>query len=286
MGLKEGTLQSLVEDGCPTPIIDLGQTVIYHMLQAIDFLAVKGIVHRDVKPENILYTFRQGQYHFQLGDFGLSNRQAIAATFAGSLLYMAPEMFQSGKQTHKADIWSLYVTMLWTMNVEGFRDASKSFKTLSDAQTAVLSVASKTKSIAAIQEMARINPEERASAAQMLVKCFNGQGLTTLRNQVFPLVGPEKADSRASAYPAPRYEEQRGIRKNVNLPTAANRFCVEKARSPQAQPRRPRQPAGPTAEKRPRQIGTRTSIGRRIPGAFPVNGIDTSPEARRRIRFT
>jgi len=35
-----------------------------------------------------------------------------------------------------------------------------------------------------IREMAIFNPEKRASAAQMLVKCFNGEGLSTPRNQV------------------------------------------------------------------------------------------------------
>ena len=133
------------------------------------------------------------------------------------------------------------------MNVEGFRGASKSFKTPNDAQRVVLSVASQTQFVAIIREMARINPEERASAAQMLVKCFDGRGLTTLRSRVPPLVGAEKADSRASAYPAPTNKEQGGIRKNVALPTAAGRSRVEEARSPHAQPS---QPADPTAEKR------------------------------------
>jgi hypothetical protein len=54
-----------------------------------------------------------------------------------------------------------------------------------------------------IQEMAIVDPEKRASAAQMLVKCFNGVGLSTPRNQVPalpispPAVAPAKAPARA-----------------------------------------------------------------------------------------
>ena len=55
-----------------------------------------GIIHRDVKPENIIYISHPGgQYQFQLGDFGLSNRQATAVTFCGTPIYMAPEMYQA-----------------------------------------------------------------------------------------------------------------------------------------------------------------------------------------------
>ena len=77
------------------------------------FLAWKGIIHRDVKPENILYISQPGgQYQFQLGDFGLCNRAVDAMTYAGSELYMAPKMFRKGGQTSKLDVWSLFVTML------------------------------------------------------------------------------------------------------------------------------------------------------------------------------
>ena len=229
MGLKEGTLESLVTSGCSTPINDLSTTVLHHTLQAIDFLTTQGIIHRDVKPENILFISQSSQYHFQLGDFGLSNRQITAATFVGSLLYMAPELFQQRKQTDKADIWSLYVTMLWTLDVEGFRDVSKKFKTPEDARATVLSVASGAKSVSIIREMARPEPEERASAAQMLVKCYNGEGLTTPRNQILPLTDQAKALSKATPGPAAVLSKRLRPARNKNTLATAGQFRVEKA---------------------------------------------------------
>jgi hypothetical protein len=53
--------------------------------------------------------------------------------------------------------------MLWTLNVEGFRDAI--------IETSDLSAVS-TRIVAPIREMSRPDPNERASAAQMLIKCF------------------------------------------------------------------------------------------------------------------
>jgi len=76
MGLKEGALESLVESnsGLPTSVAD---SIFPEMLQALDCLAYNGIVHRDIKLENILYvSWPGGQYQFQLGDFGLSNLAA------------------------------------------------------------------------------------------------------------------------------------------------------------------------------------------------------------------
>lgn len=201
MGLKEGTLTALIKGGCSIPLYNLGASVFYRMLQALDYLATEGTVHRDVKPDNILYVSGQGgQYHFQLGDFGFSNYTSIAATFAGSSLFMAPEMFENGRQSPKLDVWSLYVTVLWTLDAGGFRKASEKFNTINDAREAILHVASKVDIVSNISEMARINPDERASAAQMLVKCFNGEGLSTPRAKVPRLItSPTRGDGIALA---------------------------------------------------------------------------------------
>jgi serine/threonine protein kinase len=245
MGLKEGTLESLVKSGggLPTPIAN---SVFPQMLQALDCLAYNGIVHRDVKPENILYVSQPGgQYQFQLGDFGLCNRIVDAATFAGSCMYMAPEMFRKGSQTSKLDVWSLFVTMLWTLDAEGFRQRSNQFESVEDVQEAVLHAASNVDTVSKIQEMAVVNPKERASAAQMLVKYYNGVGLSTPRNQVPALRSPPPAITAARAptlaIPAlttrTTQNKPGGFQKNGNVFATAAQYRVEKARDPPSAPR-------------------------------------------------
>ena len=253
MGLKEGTLESMVESrvGLPTSVADF---VFPQMLQALDCLAYNGIVHRDVKPENILYVSQPGgQYQFQLGDFGLCNRVVDAATFAGSRMYMAPEMFRKGGQTSKLDVWSLFVTMLWTLDAGGFRQRSNQFKSVEDAQEAVLHVALNVNTVSKIQEMAAVNPKERASAAQMLVKYYNGVGLSTPRNQVPALIGspsPAITAARASALAFPALTTRttqtrpRGFPKNGNIFAAAAQYRVDKARGPFSAQQAPRRLQG------------------------------------------
>ncbi|KAI0132720.1 hypothetical protein BJ170DRAFT_615088 [Xylariales sp. AK1849] len=70
-------------------------------------------------------------------------------------------------RTHTVDIWSLHVTMLRTLNVQCFKRQSEYFKSFPDARQAILAAIFKA---GIIQEVARVNPDERASTAQMLVK--------------------------------------------------------------------------------------------------------------------
>lgn len=276
MGLKDGTLESLIHSECSVPMTSLAETVLHHILQAIDCLATHGIIHRDVKPENILYTSQQGKYHFQLGDFGLSNRQIIATTHSGTPLYMAPEMFLNGEQTHKVDVWSLFVTIIWTLNTRGFREASNGFKSYGDAQRMVLSTISE---LASIQEMAKANPEERASAAQMLIKCFNGEGLITPRCRVPPLATPEKAGGRIPATAAapsikPVHTNRRNLRKKTKPNTAAAPFRIEKARFPVTRPGRA---IGLGTDDNPSPPHCPEWVANcRIPGGFPDDATDAS----------
>lgn len=196
MGLKEGTLASLVLTGRNEDAI--AGRAYQHTLQALDFIACKGMVHRDVKPENILYiTQPGGHFQFQLGDFGLCNRAVNAVSRAGTMIYMAPEISSGrrGTQTHKVDVWSLFVTIVWTLNAGGFRQqlmTTNRFRDEAEVHEEMVRIAATERRASDLREMAIIDPSQRASAAQMLVKHFGGEGLTTERNQVsdLPNCGP------------------------------------------------------------------------------------------------
>ncbi|XP_019366521.1 PREDICTED: uncharacterized serine/threonine-protein kinase SgK494 [Gavialis gangeticus] len=81
------------------------------LILVLGYLHDLGIVHRDVKMENILLDARG---HLKLTDFGLSRhlpRGERAYTICGTLQYMAPEVLSGGPYTHAADWWSLGVVL-------------------------------------------------------------------------------------------------------------------------------------------------------------------------------
>jgi len=72
--LKDGNIQTLIHNGLFIQDSRSTTCLLCHMLQALDHIAFRGIIHRDVKPENILYTcLPAGGYTFQLTDFGVCN---------------------------------------------------------------------------------------------------------------------------------------------------------------------------------------------------------------------
>src|SRR3954465_5517543 len=103
------TLEALIEKG---GTLDLARALDFtcQICNAMEHAHTQGIIHRDLRPGNVLVT---DQGMVKVADFGTSRFLEIAAhgtTVIGSPPYMAPEQFQ-GKAVFASDIYSLGVTM-------------------------------------------------------------------------------------------------------------------------------------------------------------------------------
>lgn len=85
--------------------------ILKDVLQGLSYLHSKGIVHRDVKPENILTTGSTWPFTSKLSDFGLSNFLGSGAlqSKVGTPYFCAREVVIGESYGTKADLWSLGV---------------------------------------------------------------------------------------------------------------------------------------------------------------------------------
>jgi serine/threonine protein kinase len=108
--VEGGTLEKYCK---PDNLLD-PQTVaeiVFKCVRALAFANTQGLIHRDVKPGNILY--KSGS-DIKVGDFGaalnrVSDKTQVAAV--GSPLYMAPEILTGAKATVQSDIYALGMVM-------------------------------------------------------------------------------------------------------------------------------------------------------------------------------
>ena len=98
-------------------VVNSNLTFIFSIANALQFLRSQNLVHRDIKPQNLLLVqppegagINDDLPNLKVADFGFARflpGANLADTLCGSPLYMGPEILSYKKYDAKADLWSV-----------------------------------------------------------------------------------------------------------------------------------------------------------------------------------
>ncbi|MCR5733361.1 MAG: BspA family leucine-rich repeat surface protein [Lachnospiraceae bacterium] len=173
--MKEGAVCSEEE------IIQMGKD----LSKALADCHRKGILHRDIKPDNIF----RNEYGYLLGDFGIAKyseeSDLMASTMAGSFPYAAPEQMgfngsasADSKYDYRVDIYALGLSLYELANENRIPFATSTYKKAEDIQRrlsgepipGLISVGKDLEAV--ILKACAYRPQDRYQTAEEMYKAF------------------------------------------------------------------------------------------------------------------
>ena len=111
--LHNGTLQDVLRGGSLAP--EEAVDIIRQVARALAYLHRRGIVHGDIKPDNIGFDAEESPKLLDFGLAGVSRADGFISrpeeVRGGTLAYMSPELVGKGQLDQRADLWALAVTL-------------------------------------------------------------------------------------------------------------------------------------------------------------------------------
>jgi serine/threonine-protein kinase len=99
--------------------------LVRQLLLGLEYAHGAGLIHRDLKPDNVLVEWRNGRDHARIVDFGIAilrdageeslERLTATGQMIGTPLYMSPEQAKGEAMDHRTDLFSLGVMMFEMM---------------------------------------------------------------------------------------------------------------------------------------------------------------------------
>src|SRR4051794_12253536 len=104
-----GDLRRAVQTPCPP---EFAAALAVQIADGLASAHAAGVIHRDLKPDNVLVEYEGDGYRLRLTDFGLShilqgNTSTKVTSVAGTPGYLAPEVAGGGRAGHAADLYAL-----------------------------------------------------------------------------------------------------------------------------------------------------------------------------------
>ncbi|MGH8370706.1 MAG: serine/threonine-protein kinase, partial [Gammaproteobacteria bacterium] len=92
--------------------LDEAVSIIIKVAEALDYAHSQNVVHRDIKPGNVMYERETGRV--KITDFGIASLTDVSKTRTGTILgspsYMSPEQVAGRKVDGRSDLYSLGIT--------------------------------------------------------------------------------------------------------------------------------------------------------------------------------
>jgi serine/threonine protein kinase len=158
--------------------------VVLEVAKALNFLHARGVVHMDVKSNNVLLTSGGTA---KLADVGLARLQTGTylsdVPLIGTFAWVAPEVLMGGQGcTSAVDIFSLGVVM-WEV-ITGERPQRGSLRAPRVPEECPQEVAD------LMMECLRLEPSQRPTASQVVQRLDSGQGQLEATSVVVPVRAP------------------------------------------------------------------------------------------------
>lgn len=164
--------------------------IIIQISKALIYIHKSGMIHRDVKPENIFF---HNDDNVRLGDFGISridekcnkkcNDDMIGEEFTsglGSILYVSPEQLSSSHYDYRTDIFSLGM-VFFEMFVQPFSTTMEKFLVFKQAKNGIFPKYYENRmsrgTFELIRSMIKKDPNERPELQTIINKCEEIKGI-------------------------------------------------------------------------------------------------------------
>jgi serine/threonine protein kinase len=179
--IEGGTLAHRLKSG-PLSLAEVRQLFI-PLVQAVAYIHRRGVIHRDLKPTNILLDEQDGQIYVRLIDFGIASIQGntasppltTAGNELGTIAYMAPERM-SGVVAPSNDIFSLGI-ILYQMLTGHFPMGQEALNLPQPLEYVV-------------RRCIAIRPEDRFATAEEVLKNFERTYEFLITSPLVPLSAP------------------------------------------------------------------------------------------------